>query len=123
MLANLKELGADAALTKVNQLVAEFNEAVPTIKALGLSVSNVRISIGLLPEIGAKLTGSVEALDADKIKPLIEQNKDRKILVTMLEALRMAANFKQQFGQLGFKGVEMNIDLGLPPKIAVGLIQ
>ena len=126
MLGNLKipDLKVpDAALTKVNQLIAEFNDAVPTMKALGLSISDVAIEFGLLPEIRAKLTGSVDALDAEKIKPLIEKNKDKKILVTVLESLRTASNFKEQLGEVGFKGVEMNIQLGLPPKIAVGLVQ
>jgi hypothetical protein len=111
------------AIEKVNELIGDFNDAMPTIKALGLSVSNFRIGMGIIPEIGATLLGSVEALDAGKIKELIEKHQDNKILKSILEALRSASNFRELLGELPFKGVKVNVDISLPPKIDVNLLQ
>jgi len=81
------------------------------------------MGMGIIPEIGATLTGSVETLDAEKIKKLIEKHQDNKILISILEALRTASNFKELLGELPFKGVQVNVDLSLPPKIAVSFLQ
>jgi len=118
----LKDDVAGAAVEKVDQLMGDFSEAIPTIKGLGLSVSDFRIGMGVIPEIEAKLTGSVEALDADKIQELIESSQENDILIYILKALRTASNLKERLGGLGFEGVEVDVKLGLPPRISVGFI-
>ena len=44
-----------SAAEATGKLLDEFNEALPTMRALGFSVSDFRVGMGLLPEIGAKL--------------------------------------------------------------------
>ena len=113
---------AGAALQKGQELLHELNDAIPTLKALGLSVSNVSLGMGIVPEIGATLTGSVDTLDPQKIKELIERKRENKTVVAILEALRTAANLKDQLSAVGFKGVKADIRLGLPPKVEVALL-
>jgi hypothetical protein len=40
----------------------------------------------------------------------------------ILEALKPASNLKDQLGDLGMRGVKVDVKLGLPPKIEVGLL-
>jgi hypothetical protein len=114
---------ADAALEKVNHLLDEFNKAIPTIKALGFSVNNFHVGMGAIPEIEAKITGSVDAIDAEKIQELIQNNQDKQILITILQGLQTASHAKEQLGELAFKGVEVDIKLGLPPKISISFME
>ena len=78
MLDKFKEGAAGAAAQKAQELLREFNDTIPTLKALGLSVSNISFGMGLVPEIGATFIGSVDALEQDKIRDLMERHRDKK---------------------------------------------
>ena len=101
------------------KIMDEFNEALPTMRALGFTVKDLRVGMGLLPEIGAKLIASTDTVDVKKIKELIEKNSENKTLVAALKGLQMAYNIKQEVGDLPFKGVEL---VGLPPHIGVAFV-
>ena len=122
MFEKIKGAAADAAVEKAQEVLREFNDTMPTIKALGFSVSHITIGMGIVPEIGATLIGSVEAIEQQKIKELIERHRENKTLTFLLEALRAASNLKDQLSEVGFRGVKVDMKLGLPPKIEVGLL-
>ena len=112
----------ESAAGKVNEMLDDFNQAVPTLQALGFSIKDVRADVGVPPQIKAKLTGSVEAIDAKKIQGLIDANSDKKFLVTVLKGLQAASHVKEQLSGLGFKGVEAEIKLGIPPSVSVNFM-
>jgi len=122
MFESLKGGSVGVILDKAQQMTREFNDTIPTIKALGLSVSNVSLGMGIVPEIGATLTGSVEALDQQRLKDMIERHRENKIVTTILEALGTASRLKDQLSQIGFKGIRVDVKLGIPPKVEVGLL-
>jgi len=112
----------DAGVDKVHEVLREFNETMPTIKALGLSVRNISFGMGLVPEVSATLIGSIDALEQAKIDDLLKKHKDNKTTTLILEALKTASNLKDQLGDLGMRGVKVDVKLGLPPKIEVALL-
>jgi hypothetical protein len=116
-----KEL-AGTATQAADKFVDEFNEALPTMRALGFTLKDLRVGMGLVPEIGAKLIASTDTVDAKKIKELIEKHPENKTLVAALKALQAAYNIKQEIGDFPFKGVEIDITLGLPPHVGVGFL-
>jgi len=121
----IKKASSDASLAisgKVQDLVQDFNAAIPTMKALGFSVSSFTIGVGLIPEIDATLKGSVKALEPQEIQKVIEEHRDNKALKAILEALHTAAKFKEQLSEMGIKGVEVDIKLGLPPLVSIDLL-
>ncbi len=113
---------AGAATDTAGKFVDEFNEALPTMRALGFTIKDLRVGMGLMPEIGAKLIASTDTVDAKKVKELIEKHPENKTAVGMLKALLLAYNVKQQIGDLPFKGVEIDVTLGLPPHVAVAFV-
>jgi hypothetical protein len=113
---------AGAATDAAGKMVDEFNEALPTMRGLGFTVKDLHVGMGLVPEIGAKLVASTDTVDAKKIKELIEKNPENKTLVATLKALLLAYNVKQQIGNIPLKGVEVDLTLGLPPRISVGFV-
>ena len=113
---------ASAATEAAGNVVDEFNDALPTLRALGFTLKDLRVGAGLLPEIGAKLVASTDTIDVAKIKALIEKHPDNKTLVGALKALELAFNIRQQIGDFPFKGVEIDLTLGLPPHIGVAFV-
>jgi hypothetical protein len=113
---------ADAATDAAGKLVDEFNEALPTMRALGFTIKDLRVGTGLVPEIGAKLIASTETIDVKKVKELIDKHRENKTLVGALKALELAFNIKQQIGDFSFKDVQIDVTLGLPPHIGVAFV-
>ena len=111
-----------AATDAAGKIVREFNEALPTMRGLGFTISDLHVGMGLVPEVSAKLIASTDTIDVKKIKELIEKHPDNKTLVGVLNALQAAYNIKQEIGDLPLKGVEVALKLGLPPHISVGFV-
>jgi hypothetical protein len=97
----------------------EFNEALPTIHALGFSVRDFSVGMGLIPEVAGTLVGCIDDIDAGRLKELIALNTEKKTLVTLLKALQAAYNIKKQVPDIPFKGIQVDLKLGLPPHVAV----
>ena len=122
---DLKTLGGtvkglvDSASDGVSKLLDEFNEALPTMKALGFTVTSFRLNMALPPELLLTLVASVNTINVGRIKELIQQNAEKKLLVTILKALEAAYHVKEQLGDAAFATVHMDITLGLSPKIGV----
>ena len=122
MLSKLKEGLAGQSLEKAQDVIREFNDTVPKIRALGLSVENVGIKMGIPPEITARLVGAAAALDEKEIAKLAKENEGNKILGAILDSLRTAALFKEQLQSVGFKGVKIDVKLGLLPSVEISLL-
>ena len=121
----IKEAAAGAVgagMDKAQEIMREFNDTIPTLRALGLSVRNISFGLGLMPEVAATLVGSIDALVSEKIDGLAKEHQKNKTAVFVLEALKTAANLKEQLNQFGVRGVKVDVKLGVPPKVEVGLL-
>ena len=122
MLQLLKSQVARIAVQKGQRVLTEFNELVPTLRGLGLSISDVSLKVGMPPEISASLNGSVDALDHDVIKALIARNTNNQTVTIVLEGLLTASHFREQIVDLGFRGLRLDVRLGMFPSVKLGLL-
>ena len=111
------------AKEKVDHMLGEFNAALPVMEAMGLSLKDFRMGMGLVPEIQAKLVGNIEDVQEDKIDAMVEQYQDNKTLTTLLKALKMAAGIRKRVDGIPFTGIEVGLKLGLPPSVSVGFVE
>jgi hypothetical protein len=109
----------NAAAEGAGKFLDELNEALPTMRALGFTLRDFRMSMGLIPEVSLQLIASVDTINVAKIDDLIAHHTEQKLLVALLKALQAAYHVKEQLGEKSFRSVEMDITLGLPPKIGV----
>ena len=112
----------EAATGAADKLLDEFNKALPTMRALGFTVKDLKVGMGLLPEIETKLVASADTVDPAKVKELIDKNPDNKTLASALKALLAAYNLKQMVGSIPFKGVELDMKLGIPPHVGIAFV-
>jgi hypothetical protein len=122
MMQLIKSRAAAMAVAKGQHVLREFNEVVPTLRGLGLGLTAVSLKLGMPPEISATLTGSVDALDAGVIRELITEHKDNRTVTILLEGLVTASHFKEQLTDLGFRGLNLHLRLGMFPSVKVGLL-
>jgi hypothetical protein len=114
---------ATAAVTSTaGRMLDEFNEAMPTMRALGFRVRDVHVGMGLLPEVGAKLVASTDDIDEKKLAELIETHSEKKLLLAALKGLYAAYNIKRELPDVPLKGVQLDLTLGLPPRVSVSFI-
>jgi len=113
---------SEAAVDRVNDLLRELNDAIPTLKSLGLSVKDVDFRMGVIPEVRATLVGSIDALDPEQIQGLIDSNPDKDLLTAVLRSLQSAYHLKTLLVSVGFQRVEMDLKLGLPPSVSVRFV-
>jgi len=112
----------EAAAGAADKLLDEFNEALPTIRALGFTVQDLTVGMGLVPEINVKLVASADTVDPKKIKELMDKDPGNKTLAATLKALLAAYNLKQMLGSIPFRGVELDMKLGIPPHVGIGFV-
>lgn len=113
---------AAAATATAGRMLDEFNEALPTMRALGFTVKNLHVGMGLLPEVGATLVATTDTIDEKKLVELIEKHAEKKLLVTALKGLYAAYNIKREIPDVPLKGVQLDLTLGLPPRVNVAFV-
>jgi hypothetical protein len=113
---------AAAATATAGRMLDEFNEVLPTMRALGFTVKNLHVGMGLLPEVGATLVATTDTIDEKKLVELIEKHAEKKLLVTALKGLYAAYNIKREIPDVPLKGVRLDLTLGLPPRVNVSFV-
>jgi hypothetical protein len=113
----------DTASETVSKFLDEFNAALPTIRALGFSVQDIQVSMGLLPEVHARLIAAAANIDVEKLDGLIKKMSGQKTLVAVLKGLQTAYNLRDQLGDLGLDAVAIDVKLGIPPSVGIGFFK
>jgi len=121
-LAAVAEKIKDATGDVLSKVLDELNGAIPVIHALGFNITGLHLEAGVPPGITAKLVGAVDNVNIARIKDLAQKNAESKTIVLLLKTLETAYNFKDQLKDLRFKGVEVDLTLGLSPKVNVGFL-
>jgi hypothetical protein len=111
-----------SATATAGRMLDEFNEALPTMRALGFTVKDLHVGMGLLPEVGATLVATTDTVDEKKLKELIETHAEKRLLVTALKGLYAAYNIKREVPDSPLKGVQLELTLGLPPRVNVSFV-
>jgi len=103
-------------------MLDEFNEALPTMRALGFVVKDLHVGMGLLREVGATLVATTDSIDEKKLKELIEKHAEKKLLVTALKGLYAAYNIKREIPDVPLQGVQLDLTMTLPPRVSVSFV-
>lgn len=108
-----------ATMEKINNLLDEYKRAIDFLEAFGFKVEKFKVEMRAFPEIQTSISGSIDNIHEDKIKHMIEENEEKKLFVSILNALITAKGFQKLAGLKSFTGVILDITIGIPPKISV----
>jgi hypothetical protein len=123
-LKGIKEKAADmgaATKAKIDETLEEFKKAINLFGKFGFKVGKFKVGMGPIPEVSTSFSGSLEKVQVENMKQLIEDHKDNKLLVSMLKALITAKEVQDRVDLPYFTGTKLDIKLGVPPKISFDL--
>ncbi len=110
-----------ASTDKLTAILDEYRRAIASLEAFGLRVGKLRVTAGILPEVSTTIVGSVDYIQPDRVRQLMEANPDKKILTSILSALLTATSIRETVDLKSLKSIAIDIVLGIPPKITVDL--
>ena len=108
----------DAGAARIRETLEEFNAALPAIRAAGYTLTEVSVSIGIPPAIVASFHSSESATE-EAANRILEENKDRKLVVFLVRALLQAWKLQTSIAIVGMKPRAICIELGLAPSVVV----
>jgi len=108
-----------AAGEEVRQRLAEVNDIVPLIAELGYSLDGITLGLGLMPDIQLKISGLSRTMPEGTYRRVLEEHRDRAMLIAVVKALQTASETHQRIRILGMHSDNASLTLGLPPKVSL----
>jgi hypothetical protein len=118
-----KATGAGNATARmISGWLDDFNKAAKILSTFGFRVGKFKVGSGLTPKIATSIVGSLEKIEKDEIKKLMDANKKRKIVVAILKAVVTAKNIQERVDVLPTLDVRIDVVLGWPPDISIDFL-
>ena len=111
-----------ATTTMINNWLDDFNNAVKLLSTFGFRVGKFKVGSGVTPKIATSIIGSLEKVEKQKIKKLIDANRERKIVTAILKAVLTAKNIQERVDVLPTLDVRIDVVLGWPPDISIDFL-
>ncbi len=108
-----------AANEEVKGRITELNSLVPMIAELGYSVDGIQIAIGPIPDVVLKISGLSRTMPEDRYRRVLEEHKDKPVLLAVVKALQAASGLHQRIHFMGMRSDTASVVLGLPPKVTL----
>lgn len=108
----------EASLAKIQESLADFNAAVPVLRAMGYTLSDVNITLGMPPSLLATFQVDHEVGEA-AVTAALEKNAEHKLTTVLIRALSQARRFQTSIQIAGMKPRGIAVDIGLTPSVSV----
>lgn len=112
----------NATAKMINTWLDDFNNAVKLLSTFGFRVGKFKVGSGITPQIATSIVGSLEGVDKEEIKKLVDANKERKIVTAILKAVVTAKNIQERVDALPTLDVRIDVILGWPPDISIDFL-
>src|SRR5262245_277231 len=109
---------SETGLAKLNETLADFNAALPALRATGYELDGVNIDLGIPPKIVANFSGGNPAPD-EKIEALLAENAERNLTVLLVKSIHQATKLQSKLNVKGLRPRGVSVEIGLVPKVIV----
>jgi hypothetical protein len=111
---DLKEM----SLAKLEEVLADFNAALPLLRDAGYVLDGVNIKLGLTPQIVANFAGGA-VVSEEGVYALLAEHSERKLTTLLVKAVRHATTLQSKLSISGMRADGLSVDVGLMPQITV----
>lgn len=112
-LGNLKDAGID----KIKATITDFENALPVLKKAGYNLKELNIGVGVPPTVLASF--SIKNVSEDVSNAALEELDSNKVGKAVLSALIGASKMKQKIEVKNMTMDEIEVELGLIPKVSL----
>jgi hypothetical protein len=106
-------------MEKLQEVMEEVDEISPLIRELGYTVESINVEAGLIPSISIDIGGMTKTMPEETYQRILEEQKDRGILVSVIKTLQSVSALQQKIHFMGMRSDNATITLGLPPKVSL----
>jgi hypothetical protein len=117
----IREAAADVTgvgLAKLNEVLADFNAALPVLREAGYTVEGVDIGLGIPPRFVANFSPG-SGVPEDKFEALLAENTERKLTILLMKSLHEATKLQSKVDIKGLKPSGFSVVIGLVPEVTV----
>ena len=118
LMTDLKEAGWE----KVNALITDILGLAPLIEVSGFSMRDVVVDATIPPSITLQFIKEKE-VDEQTIEDLLEQHKEKEMLVLIVRALQKADGLQKAMKLSHYKFSGLGMKIGLPPDISLKFVR
>lgn len=79
---------SEASMEKFQEIIAEVDEISPFILELGYTVDCIQVEVGLIPSVSIDISGMTKTMPEETYKRILEEQKDRNILINVVKTLQ-----------------------------------
>ncbi|NRB42175.1 MAG: hypothetical protein HRU20_27510 [Pseudomonadales bacterium] len=113
----------DQGAEKIDEILEDFKQSIPLLKAIGISVNTVQFDFAAPPQLLASLAAKIDDTDPEVIQEYIDLHADKSLLVLILKGFMGAFEIRDKLECLGFNGLEADLKLTVPPSISVRMLE
>jgi hypothetical protein len=108
----------EAGLNKLKETLADFESALPVVKAAGYQIGNLKIELGLSPKLIANFVVSGN-VTAEQVDAIIAANADKKLAVLLVRSIFQARRLQESVRVGGLVPRGIAVEIGVLPTITV----
>jgi hypothetical protein len=112
-LGNLKDAGID----KIKTIITDFENALPVLKKAGYNLKELNITVGVPPTVLASF--NIKNVSEEVSNAALEELDSNKVGKAVLSALIGASKMKQKIEVKNMTMDEIEVELGLIPKVSI----
>ena len=125
MAAGVKDQLADVttdikemSVAKLEEVLADFNAALPLLRDAGYVLEGVSVKIGVMPQIVANFAGGA-VLSEESVDAMLADHSDRKLTTLHVKAVRHATTLQSKLTISGMRADGLSVEVGLVPQVTV----
>jgi hypothetical protein len=104
----------EMSLAKLGEMLAEFNAALPVLRAAGYTLRNVEIELGIPPKVIANFSGH-----GGVVPELTNEDAERPLTVLLLKSVHQATKLQSMITIKGLRPSGLAVEIGLVPRVVV----
>ncbi|SRR5258708_3453326 len=108
----------DASTARLRDSLQDFNAAIPVLRELGYSLTDVSMTVGIPPKIQAAFHSPHEVTE-ESVDRAIAQHADRKLTLFLVRALYQAWKLQTAVEIAGMKPRGVVVEIGLTPSVSI----
>jgi len=111
----------ESAKERSQQLIDDWLKVFRRLEEYGFKITSFGLGIALSPSLEVELEGSAELFSIDRIKELIEENKDSSSLSSVFKTIKTTYEMHDKISSQKYEQVLVKVIVKISPEIKVVL--